>query len=516
MSPGRKVIINGGVINAGGSFGIGSGDSGSDVEITLDYTDDTKDSISVTASSFGGMVTLEKPFVMYGKSRPFYAGTVGENRLLENDELTFWNGKADDWQMLLTAVSTAPQGDTVTLGRDVYADGTSDSALYVVSGRNITIDLNGFTMDRGLTDMDPSECGSEGYVIRNNGTLTINDSAGTGVITGGNCSDRAGGIYNSGILTINGGSITGNASATWGGGIYLPDNTNAVLNLNDGSITGNTCGNNGGGVHVSGTATMNVSGSPVVSGNTKNGEANNVCLAGGGVLHVTGPLSESAVLGVFSSGGAAVITSGLAGNGSISNFFSDSDAFAVGLEEEGEYAGEAVLEDAHTVTFDPGDENATGDMPGLKVGRILLLPACGYRVAGKAFMEWSVKVGDNEPVPGQPGGRISVTADVIVTAVWLKCIALPESLTRIEEGAFEGIAAECVKVPASVNTIEARAFADCASLRAIYIPATVTGVNNLALDGCENVTVHGVRGTEAERFAIAAGFTFAEMNGDPE
>ena len=92
---------------------------------------------------------------------------------------------------------------------------------------------------------------------------------------------------------------------------------------------------------------------------------------------------------------------------------------------------------------------------------------------------------------------------------------LPQSLTIIGEGAFEGIAAGCVEVSENVVSIEARAFADCKALREIHIPATVLKMSDQALEGCENVTVYGVKGSEAERFAQAAGFTFVEPSEEP-
>ena len=95
-------------------------------------------------------------------------------------------------------------------------------------------------------------------------------------------------------------------------------------------------------------------------------------------------------------------------------------------------------------------------------------------------------------------------------------LVLPEILTLIEGSAFEGIAARRVEVSPNVVAIEARAFADCKALREIFIPATVLKVDDYALDGCEDVTVYGVKGTEAERFAKAAGFTFVDLNGEAE
>ena len=90
---------------------------------------------------------------------------------------------------------------------------------------------------------------------------------------------------------------------------------------------------------------------------------------------------------------------------------------------------------------------------------------------------------------------------------------LPALLTMIDESAFEGIAARRVEVSENVVSIGRRAFADCKGLREIRIPATVRKVDDLALEGCENVTVFGTAGSEAERFAKAAGFDFIDPNG---
>ena len=338
---GGTVNINGGVINASGSYGIGRGEDGSDVAVTLGYTDATKETISITASTFNGTVTLEEPFAMHSYSRVFPAGVVSDNSLLGGGALTFWNGEVFDWNTLQMAINGAADGVTITLGDSVFGSVTDD-ALHVGSGKKITIDLKGYSINRGLENADPQTEG-RGCVIKNEGTLTITDSssAQTGTITGGNCKGAGGGIYNSGTLTITGGSITGNAASTLGGGVYLPDasannNITAFLNLNGGSITNNTCGNSGGGVHVSGTASMTVSGSPVVSGNKKNDTANNINLTGGAVIQVTGALTEDASLGVSNSGGKAFITRGYGANNGTTDpdafFHADDEAYGVILD----------------------------------------------------------------------------------------------------------------------------------------------------------------------------------------
>ncbi len=93
---------------------------------------------------------------------------------------------------------------------------------------------------------------------------------------------------------------------------------------------------------------------------------------------------------------------------------------------------------------------------------------------------------------------------------------MPAALTLIGEEAFAGIRAETIEITENVVSIGPRAFADCKNLREITIPATVTEIDGSALSGCENVTVYGVKGSEAERFAAENGFAFAEIGGAPQ
>jgi len=81
-----------------------------------------------------------------------------------------------------------------------------------------------------------------GNVITVEGDLTLNDSVGSGVITGG-CNDgQGGGIRVTGSFTMNGGSIRGNtaydARLLCGGGVAVLEG--GSLTMNGGAITGNT------------------------------------------------------------------------------------------------------------------------------------------------------------------------------------------------------------------------------------------------------------------------------------
>ncbi len=117
-------------------------------------------------------------------------------------------------------------GGYIRLDADVTdPDKTSGSYLYVPSGKTVTLDLNGHTIDRGLTEKT-----TYGFVIKVDGTLTLNDSSNpsTGTITGGydyGDSDQSGGgvfVTPAGLFIMNGGTIIGNKTSNYGGGgVYV-------------------------------------------------------------------------------------------------------------------------------------------------------------------------------------------------------------------------------------------------------------------------------------------------------
>ena len=100
-------------------------------------------------------------------------------------------------------------------------------AIYIPTGQNVTINLNGHVLDRGLTSAEDNGC-----VIKVDGTLTITDgqpeaehdpavivrsgfddkeiAVKGGVITGGYNSGDGGGIFASGVLYFTAGTIAGN------------------------------------------------------------------------------------------------------------------------------------------------------------------------------------------------------------------------------------------------------------------------------------------------------------------
>ena len=236
----------------------------------------------------------------------------------------------------------------------------SNSTLSIASGKTVTIDLGGFTLDRKLKKR--GEGGGQVITVRNgatlnlsNGTLKggwggdsggINNEGGTAnltdvTITGCTGDDRGGGICNrtGSTLTMTGGAITGNISndhttPEGGGALFNAEGATATLTgvtitgnkakvkgggalcnygtmtLDGCTITGNSCQINGGGIWTAASATLNMLGEMTVTDNTSaNGVTNNLFLKTGAVITVTGSLAGSqiginleSVLGTFTVG----------------------------------------------------------------------------------------------------------------------------------------------------------------------------------------------------------------------
>ena len=120
------------------------------------------------------------------------------------------NGTIATWADLQNALN---EGGLIKLTNDIAG---GDAPLVIPENTTVVLDLNGFTIDRGMTD-----AAENGSVIVNNGTLAIVDHSelANGVITGGKTTGNGGGVLNNGIFTLYGGEITGNAAAN-GGGVY--------------------------------------------------------------------------------------------------------------------------------------------------------------------------------------------------------------------------------------------------------------------------------------------------------
>ncbi len=184
-----------------------------------------------------------------------------------------WTVSITSWAGLQTSIDNAQSGDTIALGQSLTA-GSGDIRLQI-SGKAITLDLNGFTLDRNMRDA--SLLGSVVFVA-SGASLTVCDSSvdKTGTITGG-YANKGGAFLNEGTLTIEGcvisdnhtnhandqnrgGAIYNNGTLTMTGSTIRDgdgDDAGAIFNTADGVVTltgvtisGNTSVNHGGGAIV--------------------------------------------------------------------------------------------------------------------------------------------------------------------------------------------------------------------------------------------------------------------------
>ena len=198
---------------------------------------------------------------------------------------------------------------TVTLYQDWKAVtgtrmGTADSGfvndgvICVPLGCEITIDLNGYNIDRTLVTAIPD---GEVIFVQSGATLNLTDtkasSGSAGKITGGKNLSGAGGIQidAGGTLNLWGGCITENVSDKSGGGILL-EGESSKLYMTGGSITKNTAAVNGGGIAMVDASLEVVNGS--INENKSAGSGGGIYQQGGSaVLQNCQVMSNSAVTG---------------------------------------------------------------------------------------------------------------------------------------------------------------------------------------------------------------------------
>ena len=170
---------------------------------------------------------------------------------------------ADGWtpSTLAAAVdaANATTGSGITTHIQLLSNVRTNAALTFANASNpVFLDLNGYTIDRGLDGSDAQQNGN--VITVSTGTVTVKD----GKITGGSTTGNGGGVrVDSGSLTLDGGAITGNAATDNGGGVYC----NGTFNLSGGTISGNSAKLLGGGVYLDVKCTFNISGG-TISDNT--------------------------------------------------------------------------------------------------------------------------------------------------------------------------------------------------------------------------------------------------------
>ena len=250
------------------------------------------------------------------------------------------------WAELQNTINNAPANTLTNIKLEEDVTATSDeTALTIASDKIIRLDLNGHTINRGLTT--PEENGNVFQI--SGGDLTLLDTSGTqsGTITGGATysNNDGGGIFvDSGTLTLEGGTIANNDSGERGGGIFVKSGT---FTMSDGSINTNNAGYFGGGIYAD--ANIAMQGSPAITSNTASNMGNNVYLNGESKIQVGTNFSPSPAISVTLQNGKGDITTG-------ANYDSDEAAQAVFTSENTAYEvyktdnNQAALKEPETPT----------------------------------------------------------------------------------------------------------------------------------------------------------------------
>ena len=219
-------------------------------------------------------------------------------------------------------------GKTFVL-EDNLSAGPTDEALYIPTGCDITIDLNGNYLDRNNRSGETSVRGGAIFV---DGTLTLLDSSlgQTGAITGGNARNGGGVCINeNATFNMYGGTLQQNYADGDGGGVYVGNN--ATFNLFGGTITRNASAYSGGGLYAfTNGSKVNVSGTVIIEDNTGfRGESSNARIWDlDNRFNVIGPLSEDSRIGLHVVDDPAVRTLSrlridINGKATMKNFFVD-------------------------------------------------------------------------------------------------------------------------------------------------------------------------------------------------
>lgn len=242
-------------------------------------------------------------------------------------------------------------GANIQLAGDI----NSNDIVGIGNNKTVTIDLNGKTLNRGLTSLATGH--GQVVVVEEGATLNLSNGTLTGGfggdggglenkgtanltnvnITSNHADNRGGGISNRSTLTMTGGSITNNITndteeVAGGGAIYTYSGSNTTLagvtitgnqakiaggggvnnwgtvTIDGCTITGNTSKANGGGIWNGPGSTINMQGKNTITDNQRNGNTNNVFLRDGVVITVTGSLEGSSIgvtmsnIGSFTNG----------------------------------------------------------------------------------------------------------------------------------------------------------------------------------------------------------------------
>lgn len=249
------------------------------------------------ASVTGGLITGGKPVLKNSGVLELYGGTIAGSTAssgINNGKTFHMYGGAVLYNKGTSGGGITNSGSsavfTMEAGR-IANNAASSNGGGVNNATSGTFTMNGGTIENNAATASGGGVYNAAKANVSGGTIQNNASRSTGGTAGG------GGIFNYGsstaTITVSGGEITGNQAASNGGGIGM--GTSGTINLTGGKIHDNTAAGKGGGIYLG--AVMNLSGEPVVSRNTVDGQANDVHLGGTATspktIGLTGPFTGS-------------------------------------------------------------------------------------------------------------------------------------------------------------------------------------------------------------------------------
>ena len=115
-----------------------------------------------------------------------------------------------------------------------------------------------------------------------------------------------------------------------------------------------------------------------------------------------------------------------------------------------------------------------------------------------------------------PDNRVEIMTLTLPVTVWQRSISrqglvLPKNITEITDSSFMNTGASCVVLPDGAKKIGISAFAQNRSLTEIYIPSTVTTIENDAFTGSKKFTIFGAADSFAEKYAIDNQYDFVPV-----
>lgn len=108
----------------------------------------------------------------------------------------------------------------------------------------------------------------------------------------------------------------------------------------------------------------------------------------------------------------------------------------------------------------------------------------------------------------------AIVSNLSLTARWSEPtrMTLPESLTEIEDEAFEGTAPNVVIIPDSVSTIGSRSFADNQNLYSMVVYSRSMAVADNAFENCPNMTVYGYSNSSIDTYCTERSIPFVALD----